>query len=339
MSPHLTLPGETDAPPPTAGRLAGLVAGALALALGLNAALIPLIGAWNRDHDTRKQVVAGKWRQLGTGPIPGLLITGDSSGLHGADPSVFAERLGQPCYNACAFGSLGLANEAWLIQHLCNAGRLPRSVLSIHVLDVWPRDAGPLRSRLSDFPEELAPWRCWPPLVAPPAPDRLGHLFPLVSSPAQARLALDRAVNPWRTGPSLRLDGFLPLDEPDPANVRRDLARIRQRLAKRQVRISDINREAFLAIIATIDRAGSRFTLAEAPVPTELAGDPRYIQALDGLESELAGLAAGRAGFSILRTGRAGYPMQSMQDAEHLATPEVRHRYSAELVEMLIRPR
>ena len=307
----------------------------LAVAVLLVAADAGLAWAIDRHRATsamNRMVVAGKWDHLASAPAYDAILVGDSSGLFGADAALIGRLTGLRCYNACAFGSLGLANEAWLMQFLAEQGRLPKVVVAIHVHDIWPRDASVVLGRLDAF--EGAPWERWEPrLTAARGSWRMQDAIPLAAAPRDAQAML---LGRWYDAighERLRADGSGILPQPDVRLVRSDVAAARERLARAATAapvLSPFTRASLAAMHAVVLRHPVRLVFAEAPVAEALAADPAYQRHLERVRSEVIGCFPG-ASVAWIASGRRGYPEQDMQNADHLAAPDDRADFSTRI--------
>lgn len=327
-------------------QVAGLIAAVLALVLAANLAVVALVDRYRAQGSMERAVVSEKWAHLAEAAEPyDIVLVGDSSGLMGVDPEVIAQRTGLRCYNACAFGQLLLVNEAWLLQHLESLGRVPPIVVSIHVHDLFAREADMVRRRLGDFPADVRPWERYEPRLAPAdrrIRERIYEWFPLIRSPKETRLALASLWTGSRPGDGARdrlsALGLSRLPRLDPEGLARDIEEHLAELAGSgadRPALSAVNRAAFERLVEVLDRHGSSLIVAEAPTAARLAASPLYSARLERNAEALRKLAAGRAGFLHAPTGRDGFADAVMQNADHLADEAARLAFSNRIADVV----
>jgi hypothetical protein len=329
----LPLPSESTPAASTRGTLR-VVAAVLALLVLANLALALALHAWEQRNDPHVLVTAGKRAAIiAMSPRPDLLVIGDSSGRFGADAAVLAAAAGGTGFNACAFGDLLLLNNLWMLEDLAAAGALPRTVVLVHTLDLWPREAS-----------TIAPWLD----LAPDWRDRLrrlgvdaggstsrrlralaGRWLPLARDSHRARRMLD----PFHTDQSRAID--LPsghqLIPPDPERVRRGAASYAANLAKRPWQVTEVNRKAMAALLALCAKHGVEVRFAHAPTVDVLARDPGFIAGLAAANAWLAGLEAAHPHFRVLRRDVHAVRAERMQNPDHLADLAAIAEYSQAL--------
>lgn len=339
--PALSLPSEqlAETSAPSLGRLAIAV---VAILLVINLLLVALLARWEGDNDPHVQVTRGKRDALLTMPsAPEILALGDSSGLHGIDAEALGRGLGRPAYNACAFGYLLLLNNLWLCEDLEASARMPRTIVLVHVLDVWTRS-----ERRIDVHLNLVPgWRARAARTELPFSRRIraplwalvNAWCPLVDDPEHARPAIA-----WLFGqPSPRRAVLMPdgrqlIPAPRPASVRRQAEEARESLGDKRWSVSTINRAALDALLECCRRSGTEVFLAPAPVYDGLAATDEFKAATADANTYFRSVAGRHANFHLLAEQPKTFPAEVMQSCDHLATSAAVAEYTS-WVEGLLR--
>jgi hypothetical protein len=296
-------------------------AGAVVLVLLCNLFVAPRL--LMKSPNLAGWIIGFKWHLLqDRDKAADWLILGDSSCNQGVDPAVMTTELGGDAINLCTIGDMLAVNDAWMLDwHIQHYGP-PRSVLMVHVYDVWHRSFEPVR--MGSVPLDYWTLRRLNPPVNLKRHELRNYLetryFPLyannlslqgllrVGDPNQPTLSEAREVN---------RQGFLAAHEPTPDNVRQDSrSHVRWLEHTTQTKISDDNARALRQIAALAERYNFDVYLAPAPMYAGLAADPSFQKYYAILERELNAFAGGR--LHLLLDTLATYPAESMQNADHV---------------------
>lgn len=201
--------------------------------------LLNFSAGWYLEHFATNlgyRLIREKWKLLHG--LPGKVdwvILGDSSGNQGLRPDILKETLGVSSVNLCTIGSLTLAGDAWMLEAYLRKFGPPRKVLIIHSYDVWAREIS--RDAMAMIPEPWGFWESYHPSPEFTPRDTfkifLARYVPLYSQHQTLTEIFASPRTAFRKHFTLREDGFMAEEEPDPKTVRHavrnHLASVRKR--------------------------------------------------------------------------------------------------------------
>lgn len=227
-------------------RVAGLLGSFAIVLAGLNVAARAALDEWTTNRGY--WLVNEKWDLLESLDEPvDWLVLGDSSGNQAVVPELLEESFGGDAVNLCVVADLLAANDAWMLEHHISTVGPPENVLIVHVYDIWHRGARFLTNRpwLSKVPLPHGFWETSHPPVHVKDKDArqlwMARYLPLWSE--------NRTLASWLLNPAnvlertfeLEPSGFMPLDEPNPKNVRKDVREHAAFTRKNKFRMSPLN--------------------------------------------------------------------------------------------------
>lgn len=316
------LPTEVDAPA-RRRKVAAVVVLTVLATVGVNA----LAGVALNELTTNRGywLVHEKWSLLESleAPVDWLLL-GDSSCNQGVRPDVFEERLGETAVNLCTVGDLLAVNDAWMLERYIEEHGPPKHVLIVHVYDVWYRGLRFLNRQplLAKIP---LPWKFWEDLSPSVALDAkqerrlmLARYLPLWSE--------NKTLASWLHHPSIVLDrdfgltedGFMPLEESNPKNVRKDSREHFAFTRTGRATMAPINREALIAIDALAERHGFDVWIASSPVWEGVWRNQRFRAFFTATMKLIEDVAKGRPRMHVVLSRPLTFREDQMENVDHL---------------------
>ena len=303
------------------------IAGTLLLVLVANWAA----GSYLSLHTPNKGywIVSTKWDVLLKMDTPvDTLVLGDSSALQAFIPAVWQTETGERAANQAVIGSLGVLNDAWMLQvYLARFGP-PKRVIVIHVYDIWQRP-------LSNETLQRIPIRTYRGHKLQPAlefswTERLDALplgVPLYSENySLRRVALAWLENPldWRAVLAqpfqLEPGGYDKLTQPEPETVHSDLLEHLNFLAEHTFEISPLNQAALDELVQLSEQYGFALYLANGPLFDGLAQDPAFQTYFAALSAHFEALAARHASVDFMGI-IATFPADQLESVDHTIHP------------------
>jgi len=325
------------------------------LAVALLVAANAFAGFLARSTSKSQALVRTKWALVESPPsLAGApwLILGDSSGNQGVDPRVVSTELGEPCLNLCTIGEMLTVDSAWMLDRWVELHGTPRGVVLVQVYDVWYRE--PEGGVFGLIPPESYPADPRPPLELPDRERRDMRMLwyaPLVVQRTSIRQAL---TQPGATLKRIQNNdafdgigrmtelGFLEVDSPAPANVRRDAASHVRRLEESdaQPEFSAASRAGLLALASRCRELGVPLYFSHSPVVRELAESEAFRARFAHNDAIIRQVFAEAGWGEVLFESPAVFEAETMQNADHLtvgSAPEFTSRLTLRVRERIRR--
>lgn len=228
------------------------------------------------------RVIHNQWTLLDEMEAPvDWLILGDSSGVHGVVPEVFAEGVGGgTAVNLSTLANCLVVDDAWMLHRYIERFGAPKQVVLVHAHDVWHR--GYNSTLIGQIPRPWGHWARTPPTldltVEQEAKIFLNRFVPVYAR----RDTLKAHLAAWGPPRDLTFEptpsGWLPSRPHRAASFARDVARTRRFLRKNRFRMSKHNRRALEVIGGLSDEHGFDVYLVNGPMAAQVAGDDDFVR-------------------------------------------------------------
>lgn len=273
------------------------------------------------------ETIRSKWNLASkySEPVDWLLV-GDSTCIQGLDPEAFELASGQTALNLCTTGDMLAVGDAWFVrEYLDTVGPPNQGILVTHAYDVWPRDANSVEALAWVIPADDRWRRNRSPLPASGEERVLaavGNWFPLYSQPESVERVLFETwalLNTER--PELSELGFRQSGPARPDAVERDIAFHLGTVAKRDMTISEANSEALNELVELARSAEVPLVLSPSPLADQLWLDTDFQSRYEQATAPLQRVANENPSVVLLQTDPWLYPIDAMQNADHIAEP------------------
>lgn len=252
--------------------------GALAVVLVANAAAFFYLES--STINLGNSIVRQKWYNLQTMDAPvDCLILGDSSVSQGLDPRRFDSRLGVRSMNFGTNGGWCLVGDVWMLETYLKRFPPPKSVLIVHVYDVYQRRLLP--NVLVQAPFGFGFWHGFSFQLGLDLKDQLKYAFlryfPLYSQEQSLRQALLKPVLHQRgETEGLTPEGFMASSGADPAHVENDFRKHLRFVRENGFEVSAENKAALERLVDMAERQGFTIYYKSSPVYKKLYETPEY---------------------------------------------------------------
>ncbi len=297
-----------------------------ALVVALNFACL----AYLRQHPQNLGYAAAqhKWRLLRDLNTPvDWLILGDSSGLCGVDPVLVGERLGGRALNLCTLGAYAAVDDVWMLEEYLRRFPPPRAVVLVHVYDVWHRSLH--RPMLTPIPADRFANSAVQPVCARGVRNQfrlwLYRYAPLDSQTKSLRTLFRGQLS--RADPVARAvraypTGFMPIVEPDAANVAADCAAHLAFLERRpRPRLSEDNRAALQRLCELADEHALPVVIVNSPVYEALWEAPAFQRYFRQIPPMLREATAASPLVQVAVDAPPTFSQALMQNVDHVTEP------------------
>ncbi len=293
--------------------------GVLATVLAVNAAAFFYLES--STINLGNSIVRQKWHNLQTMNAPvDWLILGDSSVSQGLDPRRFDSRLGGRSMNFGTNGGWCLAGDVWMLEAYMKRFPPPKSVLIVHVYDLYQRRLLP--NVLVQAPFGFGFWNRFSFKLDLDLNDRIKYAilryFPLYSQDQSLRQALLQPVlhQPPETA-GLTPEGFMASRGADLANVEDDFHKHLRFVRENGFTVSRENEAALERLVDTAERRGFTIYFKSSPVYEMLYKTPEYQKYYASIDAWLSKIDNESDSFVYLREA-SPFPGSLLQSVDHL---------------------
>lgn len=252
------------------------------------------------------------------------VILGDSSCNQGLDPEVWDSKFGSNSLNLCTIGDMLLLDDVWMLQSLISRDLAPKSVLIIHVYDVWKRDPNPIL--LGQVPKRRI-WSSSDPRIELNLKDAvkefISRYLPVVSQNAALRSSLISPMKWFRQQFSLSPRGFMAVLEANPERVDRDADDHLRTTRKRCFEISEMNKAALAEIRRISENYGIDVFVVPSPIFDGLLDSEEFVAHIENMHMQLNEWS--ESGSRLYYVPElVPFPRTTMENADHLTADAAR---------------
>jgi hypothetical protein len=302
------------------------IVGAIALLIGANSA-----ADWFLDYLSVNRgyfLISRKWDILSELKQPAdWLILGDSSCNQGVIPERLSQTLGGTAVNLCTFGPLLTLDDAWLLhEHIQQLGP-PKQVVIVHVYDIWQRDVEEdTIAHIAQIPRSPAEIEAFDPPLELSREDQI-KLFlhrnvPLYSS--------NETLSDWIREPltsfhesrefTVSQSGFMPIEQPKPKYVRRDMRNHLESVRQENVAFSEINRAAMQRIQQLAEQYDFDVFLANSPIYEGLYQERDFQRYFRKVQQQLIQFDRGSDRIHYVLRDPVTFSADQMRNTDHVIT-------------------
>ncbi|MFW6059409.1 MAG: hypothetical protein ACODAQ_04470, partial [Phycisphaeraceae bacterium] len=278
-----------------------------------------------------------KWQMLDarTQPVDALIL-GDSSGNQGVDPDILEDRVGGEWLNLCTVGNMLTVGSAWMLNDYVERFGPPDRILMIHVYEVWHRPAHP-----SAFARIPRPWGFWKEYDPPVhfserqlVEIALARYVPLYAADVSLRQLIMHPRQTIAGRPEIRDDGFMPMHDPWPEEVRQDYEAQRRHVEESTFKASHPNRAGLDRLLELADRHDIEIYYAHGPTYDRLVEHEAFQRYFADVQAMLEQVEREHERFHLLFHEPQPFPIDQLQNVEHV-TVEGAEVYTRRIAEAI----
>lgn len=252
-----------------------------------------------------------------------VLILGDSSCLHGMDPSAFSEKMGKKAVNLGTQANMTIVNDFIMLKEYLERGAIPEMVVMCHSYDVISRKMGPipfntvpltisgLKKALPGYPAKRVNWT----KVA------LTALVPLYFQSSTVAYVV-RHLPQYLFGEPMLIqpDGLSPIVEADPLALEKDFEKAKAKLDKNKgvLKVTAENEYALQRIGELADKYNVPVYFVVAPLYEGLTDNELFNGLFSEYVSTIQTLSSSYSNFHFIKNDLQFVPAESCDFVDHV---------------------